>query len=227
MTTSKIVLFAVLLALSVGSVVAAPRNVGVLVFNDVFITEFVAPFDVFKHAGAEHANVFLVGPSHDAIKTYEGVTITPQYGFADAPKLDVIVVPSGNRSLTGGADHTAMAEFVKRRAGEAELVTSHCWGAFTLAQAGLLDGKRATTFPTSIDELSKRFPRIHAVKGERFVQDGKVVTSNGGVAAFEAALFVVDKLFGKQVADTVASGMVFAPQNIRLARYPVLVGVDR
>ena len=57
----------------------------------------------------------------------------------DAPPMDVIVVPSGNRSITGGADHAAMAAFVKERAPAATWVTSHCWGAFTLAQAGLLD----------------------------------------------------------------------------------------
>src|SRR5262245_26347667 len=73
----------------------AAKNVGIVVFDDVFITEFVAPLDVYKHTG-DKMNVFTVGPKRADLHTYEGVVFRPDYSFADAPKIDVLVVPSGN-----------------------------------------------------------------------------------------------------------------------------------
>jgi len=195
------------------------KNVGVLVFDDVFITEFSAPFDVYKHVG-DKMNVFTVAPTKDAIRTYEGVALHPDFGFANCPRIDVLVVPSGNGSTSLDLANEDLKAFVKTRADSAELVTSHCWGAFTLANAGLLDGQEATTFPTSIADLQQKFPNVKTRPGPRFVVSGKFVTSNGGLAAYEAALYVVEKMFGKDQADKVASGLVFAPDNRRLAVDP-------
>jgi transcriptional regulator GlxA family with amidase domain len=193
-----------------------PVNVGVVIFDDLFITEFSAPFDVYKHAG-DKANVFTVAPTAAPIRTYEGVVITPQYSFADAPKIDVLVVPSGNRSLTTDLEDKALIDFVNRAAADARFVTSHCWGAFTLAKTGRLDDRAATTFPTSVGDLGRKFPKVKAVSGRRFVVAGNVITSNGGLAAYEASLYVVRELFGTETADAVASGLVFAPDNRRLS----------
>ena len=69
-------------------------NVGILIFDGLFITEFTAPFDVYKHAG-DKMNVFTVGLTRAPIKTYEGVVLQPDYDVHTAPKIDVLVVPSG------------------------------------------------------------------------------------------------------------------------------------
>ncbi len=198
------------------------QNVGILLFNDLFITEFVAPFDIYKHVGKK-MNVFTVSQTQDAIRTYEGVTLQADFTFANAPRIDVLVVPSGNGSLTTDLENVAMIDFVRKTASSAQYVTSHCWGAFTLAEAGLLDGREATTFPSAIGKLQRRFPQIKAVKNKRFVEAGNVITSNGGLAAFESALFVVEKLYGAKKAEEVASGLVFAPENRRYSIDPVMV----
>ena len=75
------------------------KNVGILIFDGLFITEFAAPFDVYKHVG-DRVNVFTVGRTRAPIKTYEGVELHPDYGFADAPTIDVLVVPSGLQSTS-------------------------------------------------------------------------------------------------------------------------------
>ena len=195
---------------------AGAKNVGVVVFDDVFITEFVAPFDVYKHTG-DKMNVFTVAPKAGPIRTYEGVVVHPDYTIANAPKIDILVVPSGNGSLTSDLQNAEYISWVKKTAQSADYATSHCWGCFTLAATGLLDGKECTTFPTSVDDLQKKFPAVKAQKDQRFVVSGKFFTSNGGVAAFEAALYVVEKVFGKEAADKVASGLVYAPDNRRFA----------
>lgn len=199
------------------------KNVGILLFDDLFITEFVAPFDIYKHTG-DKMNVFTVAQTLKPIRTYEGVLLHPDFSFANAPKIDILVVPSGNKSTSSDLNDTALIDFVRKIAVSADYVTSHCWGAFILAGAGLLDGHEATTFPTSLTEFQQRFPTITVVENKRFVEAGNLITSNGGLAAFEAALFVVEKLYGNEVADTVAGGLVFAPENRILSRNPVIAG---
>jgi transcriptional regulator GlxA family with amidase domain len=196
------------------------QNVGILLFDDVFITEFVAPFDIYKHVG-DKMNVFTVASTQDAIRTYEGVALQPDFSFANVPRIDVLVVPSGNRSTTSDLKNAKLIDFVRHTASSAQYVTSHCWGSFTLAATGLLDGRKATTFPSSIGKLHRTFPKVEAIKGKRFVEDGNIITSNGGLAAFESALFAVEKLYGAKKADEVASGLVFAPENRRLSIDPV------
>jgi transcriptional regulator GlxA family with amidase domain len=197
------------------------QNVGILLFNDLFITEFVAPFDIYKHVGRK-MNVFTVSQTQDTIRTYEGVTLQADFTFANAPRIDVLVVPSGNGSITTDLENVELIAFVRKTASSAQYVTSHCWGAFTLAAAGLLDGREATTFPSAIGKLQRKFPQIKTVNNKRFVEDGNIITSNGGLAAFESALFVVEKLYGAKKAEEVASGLVFAPENRRYSINPVM-----
>jgi transcriptional regulator GlxA family with amidase domain len=197
------------------------KNVGILLFNDLFITEFAAPFDIYKHVG-DKINVFTVSQTPNAIRTYEGVTLQADFTFANAPHIDVLVVPSGNGSITSDLKNVEMIDFVRQTASSAQYVTSHCWGAFTLAAAGLLDGREATTFPSAIGKLQRKFPQVKTVTDKRFVEDGNVITSNGGLAAFESALFVVEKLYGAKKANEVAEGLVFAPENRRFSINPVM-----
>lgn len=200
---------------------AEQRNVGILVFDGLFITEYTAPFDIYKHVG-EQMNVFTVAPRAGTITTYEGVKLQPDHVFGDEPRIDVLVVPSGIHSVDTDLENAALIGWIQAKARDADYVTSHCWGAFLLAKAGLLDGSACTTFPSSIDDLQKKFPAVKARKDQRFVVTGKTITSNGGLAAYEAATYVVEQLFGKEKADSVATGLVFAPQNRTYSSSPRL-----
>jgi transcriptional regulator GlxA family with amidase domain len=197
----------------------AQKNVGIVIFDGLFITEYTAPFDTYKHVGAD-VNVFTVAQKKGAITTYEGVTLQPDYAFGQEPRIDVLVVPSGLHSVDTDLENHAFISWIQAKAKGADYVTSHCWGAFSLAKAGLLDGQECTTFPTSIDDLQKKYPNLKTRKDQRFVVAGKTVTSNGGLAAYEASLYVVEQLFGKAKADGVASGLVFSPQNRTYATSP-------
>jgi transcriptional regulator GlxA family with amidase domain len=86
-----------------------------------------------------------------------------------------------------------------------------------LGAAGLLDNKDATTFHADTDGLRKNYPACRVKKGQRIVVDGNVVTSAGGLASYEAALSVVERLFGKEQASTVAQALVFGPSNVSAA----------
>lgn len=201
---------------------AEPKNVAILIMDGLFITEAVAPYDIYAHAG-ESIHVYFVAETMEPIVGYYGEKLTPHYTFADAPQADILVIPSGEESRGADLQNTAMLQWVADQAGSAEYVTSNCWGAFTLAGAGLLDGKTVTTFPGYFEELSGAFPAIGTVvEDHRIVRDGNIVTSHGGLAAYESALYVVEELFGETAGDVIAGGLVFSQDNLEAVRSPFI-----
>ena len=91
---------------------------------------------------------------------------------------------------------------------DAQFITSHCDGAFVLAKAGLLDNSVSTTFPSDIDTMREMFPHLDIRKDVLFVHDGKYITSAGGAKSFEAALYLTEYLYGKNIAKSLAGGLV-------------------
>jgi len=223
-----------------------PVVVGILLLDGMFITEPVGPFDIFVH-GNPNMTVFFVSPDMNPKVTWEGATMYPDKVFADALTIDVLVVPSGigshwsflnewydgmtasdgtiqgktmnNVSVTYYGNMTNVINYIKTVAAQATYVTSHCWGAFTLAEAGLLDGLEVTTFPSYGTTLKQYYPKIKQVHDttRRIVKDGNVITSNGGVAAYEAANYVLKLLYGEYQAKTVAMALVFAADNYAIS----------
>ena len=101
-----------------------------------------------------------------------------------------------------------MLDFVQQVDKEAMYITAHCDGAFVLAKAGLLKDKVATTFPSDVDKMRKLFPELDIRKNVLFVHDAKYITSAGGVKSFEAALYLCEYLCGKEIAKSLAKGLV-------------------
>ena len=121
------------------------KNVGMLLINGLSIGEWSAPYDVWIHVKGNKVNVFTISEDGNPIHTSTGVKLSADYSFANAPRIDVLVVPSGSGSSNKDLVDTARINFVKERGKKAEWVTSYCGGAFTLGLAGFLDGKTATT----------------------------------------------------------------------------------
>ncbi len=87
-------------------------------------------------------------------------------------------------------------------------MTSHCDGAFPLAQSGILDSVVSTTFPTDIEKYRNMFPNLNVKDSVWFVHDGKYITSSGGAKSFEAALYLCEMLYGKEITKSLAKGLV-------------------
>ena len=216
------VLACLLTTISVISVARAqaadqPITVGILLLDKPYITEFAGPLDVYHHVPAEKLKVFIISDTDQERVTYEGMPFRANYTIENAPKLDVLVVPSGAGSLDADLKNVRVIDWVQKVAREAKFITSHCQGAFLLAQAGLLAGKEVTTFPGDTDTLQHKYPTCRVQKGQRIVIDGNLITSPGGLASYEASLYVVEKLFGKEQAMTVATALVFGPSNLAAA----------
>ncbi len=189
-------------------------NVAFLIMDGTYNTELTAPFDIFQHTqyrkNIKAMNVFTVANTDDAITTFEGLRILPDYNYVNdsLPKIDILVVPSAEHHLDSDLEDDAMINFVKRVDKDAQFITSHCDGAFVLAKAGVLDNVVSTTFPSDIDKMRKMFPTLDIRKEVLFVHDGKYITSVGGAKSFEAALYLCEYLYGKEIAQSLAGGLV-------------------
>lgn len=189
-------------------------NVAFLIMDGVYNTELTAPFDIFQHTifrdSIKAMNVFMVANTNRVITTFEGIRILPDFNYAkdSLPKIDILVVPSAEHHLDTDLEDEAMINFVKSVDKDAQFITSHCDGAFVLAKAGLLDNSVSTTFPSDIYAMRDMFPDLDIRKNVLFVHDGKYITSAGGAKSFEAALYLCEYLYGKEVAESLAGGLV-------------------
>ena len=189
-------------------------NVAFLIMDGVYNTELTAPFDIFQHTiyreEIKAMNTFTVANTLQPIKTFEGLYLLPDFDYSKEPlpNIDILVVPSAEHHLDTDLEDEAMIDWVKQVAEHAKYVTSHCDGAFVLAKAGLLDKVVSTTFPSDIEAYKKMFPQLEVKDKVLFVHDGKYITSAGGAKSFEASLYLCEVLYGKEVAQRLARGLV-------------------
>jgi transcriptional regulator GlxA family with amidase domain len=189
-------------------------NVALLIMDGVYNTELTAPYDIFQHTifreGIKAMNTFMVADTYNAITTFEGMRIIPDFNYLKdtLPKIDILVVPSAEHHLDSDLENEDLLAFIRRVDKEAQFITSHCDGAFVLAKAGILDNVESTTFPSDIAAYKEMFPQLKVHENVLFVHDGKYITSAGGAKSFEAALYLAEVLYGKEVAKRLAKGLV-------------------
>ncbi len=208
-----------------------PLRAAFLVVDGVYNTELMAPLDVFHHTPlhttpAPGIEVFTVSPDGEAVRTFEGLVLQPDFGFDDAPEADVLVVPSAEGSMDLDLDNEALIAWVREAAARASWVVSLCDGAFVLAEAGLLDGHAATTFPKDYDDFAARYPAVDLRINVSFVHDGKMLTSQGGVRSYDVAMYLVDLLYGQEVAARVGAGLLIPWPLDRDVYPPYTVVID-
>jgi transcriptional regulator GlxA family with amidase domain len=190
-----------------------PLRAAFLVVDGVYNTELMAPYDVFQHTvfhtkprpGIE---VFTVSPDGRPVRTFEGLQVTPHHSFATAPPIDILVVPSAEGSMDRDLQNRTLIDWVQKTGAQARWVVSLCDGAFVLAQAGLLDGIAATTFPDDYQRFAETFPKVDLRINVSYVEAGKFLTSQGGTRSYTVALRLVDLLYGEQVARRVGHGLL-------------------
>ena len=178
---------------------APARKVAILIFDHVQIIDYTGPYEVFGAAGM---NVFTVATSTAQIKTNLGMKVTPDYALNEAPEADVLLIPGGG--VFEMQENQQVLQWIRERAKAAEYVVSVCNGAAILAKTGLLDGLTATTTAGLIDGFSTIAPKVKVVHDQRYVDNGKLVTTAGLSSGIDGALYVVSKLFGKAQAQTAA-----------------------
>ncbi|HEV7746719.1 MAG TPA: DJ-1/PfpI family protein [Pyrinomonadaceae bacterium] len=186
------------------------RNLAIFIFDGVQIIDYTGPFEVLGQArdnGTKLFNVYTVAEKSGPITTNMGMTVVPKYSFADMPKTDVLVLPGGNTQP--GLDNPKVIKWVQDTAANAEFVMSVCNGAFYLSKAGLLDGLSATTYYGLIDELKETTPKAHVVTDQRFVDNGKIITTAGLSSGIDGSLHLIEKIAGRGRAQEVALNLEY------------------
>ncbi len=212
---------------------ARPIKVAFVLSEGATVIDFAGPWEVFQDVMLdEHGNMvmpfdlYTVAPSKDPLHTsggsvHPGLNITPDYSFADAPEPDVVVIGA----QSGGPGLSAWLQKVHA---DHKVMLSVCTGAFKLAQAGLLDGKPATTHHWYFDKFSQKFPDVKLQRSVRYVQaDPLTLTAGGLTSGVDLALHVVAGFYGDEVAQRTADYMEYQStgwktnQGIAAANIPV------
>jgi transcriptional regulator GlxA family with amidase domain len=188
----------------------ARMSVGIFIFDDVEVLDFAGPFEVFSRtrtvAGAESRRTddsapfqtFTVARTREVITAIGGLQVVPHHSWADAPPIDILVVPGGfgTRALL---HDDATLSWIRETAARSSQVTSVCTGALLLAKTGLLHGKRATTHWAGLDLLMSIDSTIQVQRDRRVVHDG-IFTSAGVSAGIDMSFAVVEQICGREVA---------------------------
>jgi len=184
--------------------------VAILISEGVNVIDFSGPWGVFSSVmlgSGGHENhkmpfeLFTVSEKAETV-TSGALKLMPNYTFSNVPETKVVVIPAQSGSDT-------MIEWLRKVAPTADVTMSVCTGAFKLAKAGLLSGKAATTHHEFLDKLQKEYPDIRVKRGVRFVEGEKISTAGGLTSGTDLALRVVERYFGREIAQTTAAYMEY------------------
>jgi transcriptional regulator GlxA family with amidase domain len=177
------------------------------------VIDFCGPWEVFQDVHVEERGttmdekmpfeLYTVSQTTEPIVASAGLKIVPNYSFADAPQPKVVVIPA-----QGGAT-PATLEWLRKVAPNTDVTMSVCTGAFVLARTGLLKGRKATTHHDFYDDFARSFPDVTLERGLRFVEGDKIATAGGLTSGIDLALRVVDRYFGRKVAQQTAVYMEY------------------
>lgn len=192
-------------------------GVGIFVFPDVEVLDFAGPYEVFTTASRvlgrakpdaiKLFEVFTVGESSKPFKARAGLAVLPEYAFGGHPAIDLLIVPGG--VVTAERAKPAVSRWISQVATGTRVTASVCTGAFLLAQAGLLNGKRATTHWEDLADLQHDYALLQVIEGVPWVDEGRIVTSGGISAGIDMSLHLVERLAGRELALRTARQMEY------------------
>ena len=180
-----------------------PKKVGFYLQTGVEILDMAGPMEVFVYAGYE---VFTISKHKEPILVQDVMKVIPDYTIEDAPPANILAFFGGNGQPTS-KDKTVI-DWLKKQT-QTQYYFSVCSGATILAEAGILDGLKATTFRETLDYLEENFPKVEVLRDTRYVDNGLVVTTAGVSAGIDGALHMVAKLEGLAEAGKAAFYMEY------------------
>jgi transcriptional regulator GlxA family with amidase domain len=186
-----------------------PFTTGVLLFDDAEELDFAGPWEVFTMARMEGDRVVTIAERDQPIRAAKGLRVLPDHTLADAPPLDVLVVPGGEGTRRE-VENPAVLDWIKSAAANCTWVTSVCTGSYVLHAAGLVADRQVTTHWGFVDQLREQ-GHVTVLENVRYVRDGNVVTAAGVSAGIDMSLWVVGQLYGIPHARVVQRLMEYDP----------------
>jgi transcriptional regulator GlxA family with amidase domain len=199
------------------SEVAAPREVVVVAYPDVQSLDIAGPLEVFSGASRlieatgpdrRRYRTRVVSRGGARLRTSSALELIPHGDLLRAPTAIDTLIVAGGPGCVAAAEDEALVRWIASAASSARRTASVCTGAFLLAAAGLLDGRRATTHWAAAEELARRFPSVEVDPDPIYLRDGQVWTSAGVTAGMDLALALVEEDLDHETALTIARHLV-------------------
>src|SRR5438105_9901227 len=186
--------------------------VAFLISEGAVMIDFTGPWEVFQDVmvpgRTDHPfHLYTVSESTSALHASGGMKIIPDYTFENAPAPKIIVIPAQSQPSQ------VTLEWIRKSTKNTDVTMSVCTGAFVLAKTGLLSGKAATTYHGAFVPFANQFPDIELKRGARFVEDGNLATAGGLSSGIDLALRVVERYFGREIAQQTAYDMEYQGQG--------------
>jgi len=185
-------------------------KIGILIFPQVEEMDFVAPFEVLSYINKIETNssqVLLIAEKLELVQANNGMKIFPDHSFDTCPNLDILIVPGGKGRLAA-MHNLKIKEFVLTQSTQTRYIASVCTGALILAEIGLLEGKKVTTYHTAFAELQAYNTIV--IENAKVVRDGNIITSAGVTSGLELGFYILKILFGSMLAKEVATKIEYA-----------------
>jgi len=186
-------------------------TLGAVLYEGFELLDLYGPLEMFGNLKPS-VQIVTVAQKVGAVASFQGPKTVAEVDFETCPTLDLLLVPGGMGTLAV-LKNPAMLEFLRKRALEAKITMSVCSGTWLLAKAGLLDGRRATSNKMLVEVAVQLTDKVTWIPEARWVEDGPFWTSSGVSAGMDMALGVVAKLFGEELAQTVANGAEYSWQS--------------
>ena len=186
-------------------------TIGILLFDDAEELDFAGPWEVLTAAAqvTGQGRALIIAERPGPVRCAKGLRVLADHDFADAPALDVVLVPGGQGTRREVANPVVIG-WLRKVGADCRWVTSVCTGALLLHEAGFARGRRVTTHWAFADTLRERGD-VTVVDGVRFVHDGSLVTAAGVSAGIDMALWLVGQLHSPDVARQVQRYIQYDP----------------
>ena len=172
--------------------------IAIALFDGVEVLDFAGPYEVFtatrNESGEPYTRLFTVADELE-IKCHGGLRVIPDAPFENCPTFDVLIIPGGPGAREKSNDQETVIRFIKEQKHRAKLIASVCTGAFLLARAGLLDGRRATTHSNRLKLFAEEFPAV-TVEKRKIIDEGDIITVGGVSSGVDLALYLLERWFG-------------------------------
>jgi transcriptional regulator GlxA family with amidase domain len=214
---------------------ARKLEVCVVLLDDGYASTSLMPIEVFHSAGALWRELKGESPEprfrvttatvdgRPARSPYGGMSITPETSIAEVKHADIVIVPTSGLALDEKLiENSALLPWLRKHYEAGAYVAGVCMGAAYLAEAGLLDGKRATTHWAAAEDLKRRWPKVDWQPGMFVTEDSRLLCSGGLTAAADVSLYLVEKLCGHEVAVQTAKALLLTMPRTHQSGYAVL-----
>lgn len=187
----------------------------IALFPDVEELDWVGPWEVLtswaQHFPDDGVHVFTVADTTEVITCAKGARVLADHTWDTAPPFDVLVYPGGQGTRRQLGDEAVRGR-IRKHAEAGTLMTSVCTGSLVYGDAGILDGRPATTHWAAMDELRAVSDKIEVQSDVRWVDDGNVVTAAGVSAGIDMALHLICRLHSEERARHVKLAIQYDPQ---------------